>query len=64
MIVDSVVMPGVRIGRNVRLHRTIVAEGLVIPDGARLSPEDESDVLLVDQEELERRLRISMAGKA
>lgn len=64
LIVDSVVMPGVRIGRNVRLHRTIVAEGLVIPDGARLSPEDESDVLLVDQEELERRLRISMAGKA
>ncbi|WP_339277758.1 glucose-1-phosphate adenylyltransferase [Paenibacillus sp. FSL W8-0426] len=64
LIVDSVVMPGVRIGRNVRLHRTIVAEGLVIPDGARLSPEDERDVLLVDQEELERRLRISMAGKA
>lgn len=64
LIVDSVVMPGARIGRNVRLHRTIVAEGLVIPDGARLSPEDESDVLLVDQEELERRLRMSLAGKA
>ncbi|MNP26434.1 hypothetical protein D3C76_1192920 [compost metagenome] len=58
-------MPRVKIGKNVHIHRAIIAEGLVIPDGTYLSPapEDESDVLLVDHEELERQLQQGMTTK-
>lgn len=58
-VIDSVVMPRVKIGQNVSIHKSIISEGLVIPDGTRIAPApgDESDILLVDQEELERQLR-------
>lgn len=65
-VIDSVIMPRVKIGQNVRIYRAIIAEGLVIPDGTQISPapEDESDILLVDQEELERQLRQGITSKA
>jgi glucose-1-phosphate adenylyltransferase len=65
-VTDSVIMPKVKIGQHVRIHKAIIAEGLVIPDGVHLSPapEDESDILLVDQEELERQLHEGMTSKA
>ncbi|WP_272036469.1 glucose-1-phosphate adenylyltransferase [Paenibacillus sp. JJ-100] len=59
VVMDSVVMPRVRIGRHVSIRNAIISEGLVIPDGVRIAPApgDESDILLVDQDELERQLK-------
>lgn len=33
-IVESIIMPGARIGRNVTIHKAIIGEGAVIQDGA------------------------------
>jgi glucose-1-phosphate adenylyltransferase len=33
VVEDSILLPGVRVGRGCRLRRTIVEEGLVLPDG-------------------------------
>ncbi len=33
-ITDSVLMPDVKVGKNVSINRTIIAEGTIIPDGA------------------------------
>ena len=65
-VIDAVVMPKVKIGQNVRIHRAIISEGLVIPDGAHIAPlpGDEGDIVLIDQEELERQLREGMTSKA
>ncbi|MNJ80099.1 Glucose-1-phosphate adenylyltransferase [compost metagenome] len=51
VITDSVIMPNVKIGRNVRIHRAIVNENIVIEDNAFIGPEDSSDeIILFDQE--------------
>ena len=44
-------MPNVKIGRNVRIHRAIVNENMVIEDNAVIGPEDHLDeIILLDQE--------------
>ncbi|APB71304.1 glucose-1-phosphate adenylyltransferase [Paenibacillus peoriae] len=51
VITDSVIMPNVKIGRNVRIHRAIVNENMVIEDNAVIGPENSSDeIILFDQE--------------
>ncbi|MFU1797027.1 glucose-1-phosphate adenylyltransferase [Paenibacillus azoreducens] len=49
VITDSVIMPQVSIGRNVRIHRAIIAEDMVIEDGTVIGGdrEEESEILLI-----------------
>lgn len=46
VVKDSVIMPQVKIGRNVRIHRAIVAENMVIEDGTVIGgyPEGEGGI--------------------
>lgn len=49
VITDSVIMPKVRIGSHVRIHRAIVTEDMVIQDHTTIGPppEDPSEIVLV-----------------
>ncbi|MGM1050246.1 MAG: glucose-1-phosphate adenylyltransferase [Bacillota bacterium] len=49
VVTDSVIMPQVRIGRNVRIHRAIITENMVIKDGTVIGEdrEDDSEILLI-----------------
>ncbi|MGY5342111.1 glucose-1-phosphate adenylyltransferase [Paenibacillus glucanolyticus] len=49
VITDSVIMPKVRIGSHVRIHRAIVTEDMVIEDHTTIGPppEDPSQIVLV-----------------
>ncbi|MFI2858160.1 glucose-1-phosphate adenylyltransferase [Paenibacillus sp. JSM ZJ436] len=53
VITDSVIMPKVKIGRNVTIHRAIVTENMIIPDGSVIGPqgEDDSEIRLISEEE-------------
>ncbi|GAB6929312.1 glucose-1-phosphate adenylyltransferase [Paenibacillus sp. JCM 10914] len=66
VITDSVIMPKVRIGRNVRIHRAIVTEDMVIPDGTHIGnpKEHESEIELVSgkEEEMLNLLQSSSAS--
>jgi glucose-1-phosphate adenylyltransferase len=42
-VTDTVVMPYVEIGRNVRLHKTVVDRGVVIPEGLVVGEDPELD---------------------
>jgi glucose-1-phosphate adenylyltransferase len=46
---DSVIMPGVKIGRHVRIHRAIVSENVMIEDDAVIGG-DAGDVMLIDHD--------------
>ncbi|MDR9855885.1 glucose-1-phosphate adenylyltransferase [Paenibacillus sp. VCA1] len=50
VVKDSVIMPQVKIGRNVRIHRAIVAENMVIEDGTVIGgcPEGEGGIALIN----------------
>lgn len=49
VIRDSVIMPHVRIGRNVKISRAIIGEGAVIEDGAQIgSAEDHGEIALIE----------------
>ncbi|WP_068618925.1 glucose-1-phosphate adenylyltransferase [Paenibacillus tuaregi] len=54
VITDSVIMPNVKIGNNVRIHKAIINENLVIPEGTVLepNPKDSDEILLITSEEL------------
>lgn len=43
VITESIVMDGAEIGRDVRLHRTVVDEGVRIPDGFRVGENRDED---------------------
>ncbi|GGJ07768.1 glucose-1-phosphate adenylyltransferase [Paenibacillus hunanensis] len=51
-ITDSVIMPGAKIGKNVRIHRAIVNEGMVIEDGAQIGVghTEKDEIMLVTSE--------------
>ncbi|MGG4343956.1 glucose-1-phosphate adenylyltransferase [Paenibacillus lautus] len=53
VITDSVIMPKVRIGSQVRIHRAIVTEDMVIQDHAVIGPpeEDPSRIVLVSYQD-------------
>lgn len=52
IIRDSVVMPDVKIGKNVTINRAIIAAGSVIEDGAVIGdPSPDSDITLVADED-------------
>lgn len=52
IITDSVIMPNVKIGRNVRIHKAIVSENTTIKDQTQIGIErkDEDDILLIDNQ--------------
>jgi glucose-1-phosphate adenylyltransferase len=57
VITDSVIMPKVKIGKNVRIHRAIISENTVIEDYMEIGGEreNEEDILLVDKKSLKRK---------
>jgi len=50
VISESVIMPEVKIGKNVRIHRAIVDQGKVIPDNTVIGEdrEDPNEILLIN----------------
>lgn len=58
VITDSVIMPKVKIGKNVRIHRAIISENTVIEDYMEigLQREHEEEILLVDNRSKKRML--------
>lgn len=64
-VTDSVIMPKVSIGRNVRIHRAIITENLAIPDGTVIGEagSEDSEILLVTDENLAEYTR-SASGSA
>ncbi|MGN7360267.1 glucose-1-phosphate adenylyltransferase [Paenibacillus sp. SAF-054] len=53
VVTDSVIMPQVKIGRNVRIHRAIITENMVIEDGTVIGEDlgEDSEILLVTNEQ-------------
>lgn len=51
VITDSVIMPKVKIGKNVRIHKAIISENTVIEDNMEIGidREDENEILLIDK---------------
>ncbi|NQX48795.1 glucose-1-phosphate adenylyltransferase [Paenibacillus tritici] len=51
VITDSVIMPKVKIGKNVRIHKAIISENTVIEDNMEIGidRENEDEILLIDK---------------
>ncbi|MBW4085135.1 glucose-1-phosphate adenylyltransferase [Paenibacillus sp. S150] len=62
VITDSVIMPKVKIGRNVRIHKAIISENTVIEDYMEIGieRENEDEILLIDNRSKKRK---SVAAK-
>ncbi len=52
VITDSVIMPGAKIGKNVRIHRAIVNEGVIVEDGTQIGVDhtEKDEIMLVTSE--------------
>ncbi|MCL6603276.1 MAG: glucose-1-phosphate adenylyltransferase [Paenibacillus sp.] len=57
VITDSVIMPKVKIGKNVRIHKAIISENMVIEDNMDIGieRENEDDILLIDKKSKKRK---------
>jgi len=52
VIKDSVIMPNVQIGNNVKIYKAIIGEGTVVEDGSVIGqPEDQQDIILIGSNE-------------
>ncbi|AIQ15767.1 glucose-1-phosphate adenylyltransferase [Paenibacillus sp. FSL L8-0470] len=62
VITDSVIMPKVKIGKNVRIHKAIISENTVIEDYMEIGVdrENEDEILLIDNRSKKRK---SVAAK-
>ncbi|WP_019913754.1 glucose-1-phosphate adenylyltransferase [Paenibacillus sp. HW567] len=62
MITDSVIMPKVKIGKNVRIHKAIISENTEIEDYMEIGTEreNEDEILLIDNRSKKRK---SIAAK-
>ncbi|WP_339222019.1 glucose-1-phosphate adenylyltransferase [Paenibacillus sp. FSL H8-0332] len=51
VITDSVIMPKVKIGKNVRIHKAIISQNTVIEDNMEIGAdrENEDEILLIDK---------------
>lgn len=51
VITDSVIMPKVKIGKNVRIHKAIISQNTVIEDNMEIGVdrENENEILLIDK---------------
>ncbi|MDQ0195196.1 glucose-1-phosphate adenylyltransferase [Paenibacillus wynnii] len=57
VITDSVIMPKVKIGKNVRIHKAIISENIVIEDNMDIGieRENEDDILLIDKKSKKKK---------
>ncbi|MDT3428460.1 glucose-1-phosphate adenylyltransferase [Paenibacillus forsythiae] len=57
VITDSVIMPKVKIGKNVRIHKAIISENTVIEDYMEIGTdrEDGDEILLIDNRSKKRK---------
>lgn len=57
VITDSVIMPKVKIGKNVRIHKAIISENTVIDDYMEIGieRENENEILLIDNKSKKRK---------
>ncbi|OMC63865.1 glucose-1-phosphate adenylyltransferase [Paenibacillus odorifer] len=61
VITDSVIMPKVKIGKNVRIHKAIISENTVIDDYMEIGIERENDneILLIDNKSKKRKSAVA-----
>lgn len=66
LISDSVIMPKVIIGRNVRIHRAIITEGMVIEDGTVIGAVRErgDEIVLVTEDNIHEFRQSSAAANS
>ncbi|MNN88623.1 glucose-1-phosphate adenylyltransferase [compost metagenome] len=66
MISDSVIMPGVSIGKDVTIHKAIIGEGTIVEDEAVIgSPERDPNqeiVLIGSNEHIGNKNSLSVKG--
>lgn len=57
VITDSVIMPKVKIGKNVRIHKAIISESTVIDDYMEIGidRENKNEILLIDKKSKKRK---------
>ncbi|WP_313641176.1 glucose-1-phosphate adenylyltransferase [Paenibacillus sp.] len=57
VITDSVIMPKVKIGKNVRIHKAIISENTIIDDYMEIGieRENENEILLIDNKSKKRK---------
>lgn len=57
VITDSVIMPKVKIGKNVRIHKAIISQNTVIEDNMEIGAdrENENEILLIDNKSKKRK---------
>lgn len=57
VITDSVIMPKVKIGKNVKIHKAIISENTVIDDYMEIGieRENENEILLIDNKSKKRK---------
>jgi len=51
IIKESVVMPNVRIGKNVHIYRAIIGEGAIIEDGVTIGDESSDEITVIGSDE-------------
>ncbi|CAH1206913.1 Glucose-1-phosphate adenylyltransferase [Paenibacillus plantiphilus] len=51
LIQESVIMPNVRIGKDVKIYRTIIGEGTIIADGVTLGSPESKSVAVIGNDE-------------
>jgi glucose-1-phosphate adenylyltransferase len=59
LIKDSVIMPNVRIGNNVKIYKSIIGEGTVVEDGSIIGEPGQQNIILIGGNEI-----ISLATSA
>jgi glucose-1-phosphate adenylyltransferase len=63
VIKDSVIMPGVQIGNNVKIYKAIIGEGTVVEDGCVIGdPEGDQDIILIGSNEHISKTTVSTKG--
>lgn len=59
VIYQSILHPGVKVGKNVTLERVIVMEGTDIPDGTQIRAQADEEPLVIDQQSLANLLAVN-----
>ena len=52
LIKDSVIMPNVKIGSDVKIYRAIIGEGTIIADGCTVGDPNATETLLIGNNEI------------
>jgi glucose-1-phosphate adenylyltransferase len=52
VITECIIMPNVKIGRNVTIHKAIIAEGAIIEDGATIGYQDYNEITVIAENQI------------